>query len=163
MTAVVVAHCFPGQGKLNVQIMLKSPAFTICTCFPGQDKLSSSSSSSSSSNSNSSSNWILMSCQPYRVTSEQSNSGHKQIHISKLFSQCINPLLSQSTKPITLQTWNIYTNIKHIFEQLFTSILPLLQKSHKARTCWYHRPFHLIYWYWVKEKSKKGMDRHNVK
>ena len=34
----------------------------------------------------SSSNWILMSCQPDRVTSGQSNSGHKQIHISKLFS-----------------------------------------------------------------------------
>ena len=34
----------------------------------------------------SSSNWILMSCQPHRVTSGQSNSGHKQIHISKLFS-----------------------------------------------------------------------------
>ena len=33
----------------------------------------------------SSSNWILMSCQPHRVTSGQSNSGHKQIHISKLF------------------------------------------------------------------------------
>ena len=27
-----------------------------------------------------SSNWILMSCQPHRVTSGQSNSGHKQIH-----------------------------------------------------------------------------------
>ena len=27
-----------------------------------------------------------MSCQPHRVTSGQSNSGHKQIHISKLFS-----------------------------------------------------------------------------
>ena len=35
----------------------------------------------------SSSNWILMSCQPHRVTSGQSNSGHKQIHISKLFSR----------------------------------------------------------------------------
>ena len=34
----------------------------------------------------SSTNWILMSCQPHRVTSGQSNSGHKQIHISKLFS-----------------------------------------------------------------------------
>ena len=30
----------------------------------------------------SSSNWILMSCQPHRVTSGQSNSGHKQIHVS---------------------------------------------------------------------------------
>ena len=31
------------------------------------------------------SNWILMSCQPHRVTSGQSNSGHKQTHISKFF------------------------------------------------------------------------------
>ena len=46
----------------------------------------------------SSSNWILISCQPHRVTSGQSNSGHKQIHISELFSH-INPLSSQSTKP----------------------------------------------------------------
>ena len=35
------------------------------------------------------SNWILMSCQPHRVTSGQSNSGHKQIHISKLFSHIL--------------------------------------------------------------------------
>ena len=42
--------------------------------------------SSSSSSSSSSSNCILMSCQPLKVTSGQSNSGHKQIHISKLFS-----------------------------------------------------------------------------
>ena len=33
-----------------------------------------------------SSNWILMSCQPHRVTSGQSNSGQKQMHISKLLS-----------------------------------------------------------------------------
>ena len=32
------------------------------------------------------SNWILMSCQPHWVTSGQSNSGHKHMHISKLFS-----------------------------------------------------------------------------
>ena len=39
----------------------------------------------------SSSNWILMSCQPHRITSGQSNSGHKQIHISKLFSHIYQP------------------------------------------------------------------------
>ena len=33
--------------------------------------------------SSSSSNWIWMSWQPHRVTSGQSNSGHKKIHISK--------------------------------------------------------------------------------
>ena len=59
----------------------------------------------SSSGSSSSSNWILMSCQPHRVTSGQSISGHKQIHISKLFSYIyINRLSSQSIKPITSQT-----------------------------------------------------------
>ena len=36
--------------------------------------------SSSSSSSSSSSNWILMSCQPHRVTPGQSNSGHKEMH-----------------------------------------------------------------------------------
>ena len=53
-------------------------------------------------NDGSSSNWILMSCQPHRVTSGQSNSGHKQIHISKLFSHIY--VSSQSTKPVTSQT-----------------------------------------------------------
>ena len=43
----------------------------------------------------SSSNWILMSCQPHRVTSGQSNSGHKQIHISKLFSHIYISTLCQ--------------------------------------------------------------------
>ena len=37
----------------------------------------------------SSNNWILMSCQPHRVTSGQSNSDHKQIHTSKLLFSCI--------------------------------------------------------------------------
>ena len=59
--------------------------------------------------SNSSSNWILMSSQPHRVTSGQSSSGHKQIHISKLFSHIyINPLSSQSTKPIILNSVHNY-------------------------------------------------------
>ena len=39
----------------------------------------------------SSSKWILMSCQPHRVTSGQSNSGHKQIYVSKLFSHIYQP------------------------------------------------------------------------
>ena len=38
-----------------------------------------------------------------------------------------------------------------------------VKRAHKAKTCWYHRPFHLIYQYQVKEKYKKGMDRHNIK
>ena len=39
----------------------------------------------------SSSNWILVSCQPHRVTSGQSDSGHKQIYVSKLFSHIYQP------------------------------------------------------------------------
>ena len=38
-----------------------------------------------------SSSWILMSCQQHRVTSGQSNSGRKQIHISKLISHIYQP------------------------------------------------------------------------
>ena len=38
----------------------------------------------------------------------------------------------------------------------------LVKRAHKARTCWYRWPFHLIYWYQVKEKYKKGLDRHNI-
>ena len=32
------------------------------------------------------SNWILLSCQSHRVTSGELNSGHRHMHISKLFS-----------------------------------------------------------------------------
>ena len=51
----------------------------------------------------SSSKWILMSCQPYRVISGQSNSGHKQIHISKLFSHIYQP--SASSVIIKILQW----------------------------------------------------------
>ena len=39
----------------------------------------------------SSSNWILVSYQPHRVTSGQSDSGHKQIYVSKLFLHIYQP------------------------------------------------------------------------
>ena len=55
----------------------------------------------------SSSNWILMSCQPHRVTSWQSNSGHKQIHISKLFSHIHQPSVKSVYKT------SHFTDIKH--------------------------------------------------
>ena len=42
----------------------------------------------------------LMSCQPHRVTSRQSNSGHKQIHISKLFSH--------KAGGSVIQVWRLY-------------------------------------------------------
>ena len=57
--------------------------------------------------SSSSSYWILMSCQPHRVTSGQSNSGHKQIHISILFSHIYQPSVKSIYKT------NHFTNIKH--------------------------------------------------
>ena len=69
---------------------------------------SSSSNSSSSNSSSSSSNWIWMSCQPHRVASGQSNSGHKQIHISKLFSHIYQPSAKSIYKT------NHFTNITHI-------------------------------------------------
>ena len=47
-----------------------------------------------------STNWILMSCQAHRVTSGQSKSSHKQIHISKLFS---------------IYKTNHFANIKHTY------------------------------------------------
>ena len=101
-----------------------------------------------------SSNWILMSCQPHRVTSGQSNSGHKQIHISKLFLHLYQPSLKSIYKT------NHFANIKHTYTNIRFSpfnITPV-KRAHKARTCWYCRPFRLIYRYNDKEKYKKGMD-----
>ena len=102
-----------------------------------------------------------MSCQPHRVTSGQSNSGHKQIHISKLFSHIyINFLSSQSTKSITSQTKNIHTQTSDTnFWRVSPFNITPVKRAHKARTCWYRRPFRLIYWYQVKEKYKKEIDR----
>ena len=117
----------------------------------------------------SSRNWILIPCQPHRVTSGQSNSGHKQIHISKLFSH----IYIQSSVKSIYKT-NHFTNIKHTIwyihkhqTQIFKELVPFnitpVKRAHKARTCWYRRPCCLIYRYQVKEKYKKGMDRHNIK
>ena len=64
------------------------------------------------SSSSSSSNWILMSCQPHRVTSGQSNSGHKQMHISKLFSHIYQPSVKSIYKT------NHFTNIKHTYKNI---------------------------------------------
>ena len=83
----------------------------------------------------SSSNWILMACQPDRATSGQSNSGHKQMHISKFFSYIIiiyQPLVKSIYK--TNHFANIqhtHTNIRQIFEELVPSILPLLKEHIK--------------------------------
>ena len=124
---------------------------------------SSSSSSSSDSSSSSSSNWILMCCQPHRVTSGQSNSGHKQIHTSKLFSHTYQPSVKSVDKT------SHFANIKHTHKHQtqIRSASPFnithVKRAHKARTCWYRRPSRLIYRYQAKEKYEKGMDTHNIK
>ena len=101
----------------------------------------------------SSSNWILMSCQPHRVTSGKSNSGHKQIHILKLFSHIYQPSVKSVYKT------NQFANIKQTSDTNFRRVSPFsitpVKSAHKARTCWYRRPFRLIYRYQVKEKYKK--------
>ena len=56
--------------------------------------------------SSNSSNWIVMSCQPHRVTSGQSNSSHKLIHISKFFSSIIY-IYQPSVKSIYNTKWPI--------------------------------------------------------
>ena len=52
-----------------------------------------------------------MSCQRHRVTSGQSNSGHKQMHISKLFSYIYNPFVKSVHKT------NHFANIKQEEEE----------------------------------------------
>ena len=107
----------------------------------------------------SSSNWILMSCQLHRVTAGQSNSGHKQIHISKLFSHIYQPSLKSVYKT------SHFTDIKHTqtsdtnFRRVSPFNITPVKRAHKARICWYCWRFHLIYRYQVNKKLKKGMDR----
>ena len=89
-----------------------------------------------------------MSCQPHRVTSGQSNSGHKQIHISKPFSQYmyINHLSRQSTKPITSASIKHHTQTSDTnFWRASPFDITAVKRAHKAMTCWYCRPFRLIY------------------
>ena len=66
----------------------------------------------------SSSNWILMSCQPHRVTSGQSDSGPKQINISKLFSHLYQPSVKSIYKTNHFANMkHTYTNIRHKFSK----------------------------------------------
>ena len=80
---------------------------------------------------NQSSSWILMSCQPHRVTSGQSNLGHKQIHISKLVSHIyISTVCQVSLQNQSLRKHKTYIrkHQTHFFEVLVPSILPLLKE-----------------------------------
>ena len=82
--------------------------------------------------SSSSSGWILMSCQPHRVTSGQSNSGHKQIHSSKLFSHIYISALCQvnlQNQELHKHKTDIHKHQTQIFEKLVPSILPLLKEN----------------------------------
>ena len=72
-----------------------------------------------------------MSCQPHWVTSGQSNSGHKQIHISELLSHIY--IYQPSVKSIYkinhfANIKRTYTNIRYKFLKLVPSILPLLKE-----------------------------------
>ena len=67
----------------------------------------------------SSSNWILVSCQPHRVTSGQSNWGHKQIHTSKLlFSRTYQPSVKSVYKTNHFANMKqTHTNIRYKFSK----------------------------------------------
>ena len=54
------------------------------------------------------------------------------------------------------------TSDTNIWRVRLFNITPI-KRAHKARTCWYHQTFHLIYQNQIKEEYKKGMDRHNKK
>ena len=63
-----------------------------------------------------------MSCQPHRVTSGQSNSGHKQMHIFKLFSH-ISTLCQVNLQNQSLHKHKTYIHKHqtHIFQELLVS------------------------------------------
>ena len=99
--------------------------------------------------SSSSSNWILLCCQPHRVTSGQPNSGHKQTHISQLFSYYISTLCQVNLQNQSLCKHKTSdTNFRRVSPFNITPV----KRAHKARTCWYHQPFRLIYRYQGKEQ-----------
>ena len=110
----------------------------------------------------SSSNWTLMSCQPHRVTSGQSNSGHKQINISKLFSHMYQPSVKSVYKT------NHFTNKMYIyiqtsdtnFQELVPSIFPLL-KEHIRLGHAGSVDHSNLFIPGLRKTYKKGMDRHN--
>ena len=105
--------------------------------------------------SSSSSNLILMSCQQHRVTSGQSDSGHKQMHISKLFSHIYQPSVKSVYKinlcQVNLQNQSLCKHKTYIhkyqtqfFEELVSFNVTTVKRAHKARTSWYRRPSRLI-------------------
>ena len=104
-----------------------------------------------------------MSCQPHRVTSGQSDSGHKQMHISKLFSYVYKSFVKSVHKT------NHFANLKQKihaqtsdtnFRRVRPFVITPVKRAHKARTCWYHWSFRLIHRYQIKERE--NIDREPV-
>ena len=107
------------------------------------------------------SNLILMSCQLHRVTSGQSNSGHKQIHISKLFPRIYQPSVKSIYETNHLANTNIHTQTSDTnFWRVSPFNITPVKRAHKARRCWYRRPFRLIYRYQVKDMQVEGVTIH---
>ena len=92
------------------------------------------------------SNWIGMSCQPHSVTSGQSNSGHKHIHISKLSLSPTFVKTVHKTNQWANSKQNIHTQISGTH---FRRVNPFhitypVKRAPKARTCWDRQPFQLL-------------------
>ena len=78
--------------------------------------------------SSSSSNWILMSCQPQRVTSGQSNSSRSKYTFLNSSHIHINLLSSQSTKTDHFTNMkHTCTNIRHEFRRQRCTCLLLME------------------------------------
>ena len=84
-----------------------------------------------SSSSSSSSKWILMSCQPHRVTTGQSNSGHMQICIYKLFSHNYQPSVKSIYKTNHFANIKLaYKNIRHKFRRVTPFNITPVKRAH---------------------------------
>ena len=80
-----------------------------------------------------------MSCQPHRVISGRSNSGHKQIHISKLFSHIYQPKLPALVYDILPSTTAIFSYAigsrkLSANEQFFVGAQTVVSLLHTAQT-----------------------------
>ena len=70
-----------------------------------------------------------MACRPHRVTSGQSNSGHKQIHISKLFSHIYISTLCR----VGLQNQSLHKHKTCVNQNKTTNSLAILIRMSKGR------------------------------
>ena len=101
------------------------------------------------------SHWTLTSCQPHSHL-RMFKLSRKQTHFQNSFYTC-KPFL----KPIPTQIWNETYMITQTSNTNFQRVHPfnisLVKKAYKARTCWYHCPFCLLYWYQIKEEETKEL------